>query len=97
MIQNPQLEAFKYDPYNKIITRERYDHQDMQTMRKDAISATKDAKKWGIVLGTLGRQGSTRILDHLTRRMTQLGKQYMVVLLSEIFPAKLAQMSDIDA
>ena len=34
MIQNPNLEAYKYDPYNKKITREKYDHDAMQKMRR---------------------------------------------------------------
>jgi len=63
MIHNPDLAAFRYDPYDKKFTRERYDHADMHSLRKHAIETAKKAKRFGIILGTLGRQGSTSILD----------------------------------
>ena len=63
MIHNPDLAAFRYDPYDKKFTRERYDHADMHSLRKHAIETAKKAKRFGLILGTLGRQGSTSILE----------------------------------
>lgn len=34
MIQNPSMEAYKYDPYSKKLTSEKYDHVQMQQIRK---------------------------------------------------------------
>lgn len=62
MIHNPELLAYRYDPYAKKLTREYYDHEQMHVMRKAAIHAARSAKKFGLILGTLGRQGSPSVL-----------------------------------
>ena len=42
MIANPDLRAFRYDPYSKIFSEEFYNHDLMKKNRKNAIeSATK--------------------------------------------------------
>lgn len=67
MIANPTVPAFRYDPYSKKITRERYDYDEMTKIRGDAVrkarqsllpSTSEEVSPWGVVLGTLGRQGS---------------------------------------
>jgi 2-(3-amino-3-carboxypropyl)histidine synthase len=82
MIANPSIPAFRYDPYSKKFTRERYDHREMQTVRDNAVqtarkSITAFAQEnpnvgdgivepnplWGVILGTLGRQGSFKQLQ----------------------------------
>jgi 2-(3-amino-3-carboxypropyl)histidine synthase len=76
MIANPSVPAFRYDPYTKKLTRERYDHQEMRIVREDAVhkarkslqgfgaksnnGAEKQVPVWGVVLGTLGRQGNLK-------------------------------------
>ncbi|XP_035792588.1 2-(3-amino-3-carboxypropyl)histidine synthase subunit 1-like [Anopheles albimanus] len=97
MIANPSLEAYKYDPYEKKFTRELYDHATMRRNRKQAIDQARDATRFGLILGTLGRQGSTKVLEHLQRRLEHHGRKAVVILLSEIFPDKLALMDDVDA
>ncbi|XP_058833595.1 2-(3-amino-3-carboxypropyl)histidine synthase subunit 1 [Topomyia yanbarensis] len=97
MIANPSLEAYKYDPYEKKFTREYYDHGEMRRTRKKAIDISRDAKKFGLILGTLGRQGSTKVMEHLQRRLQFHNKQAVFILLSEIFPNKLELFKDIDA
>lgn len=109
MIANPAVPAFRYDPYSKKLTRERYNHGEMyavrdeavQRARKSAIAFSSDLKQseaaleapvWGVILGTLGRQGSHKQLQAITR---QLGSSdapipYVPILLSELSPAKLA-------
>lgn len=37
MISNPTLPAYRYDPYDKQLTRERYDHEKMKSIRKDGL------------------------------------------------------------
>ena len=56
-----------------------------------------EADTWGLVLGTLGRQGSPPVLEHLAARARAAGKQIVTVLLSEIFPQKLALMPSVGA
>src|ERR1700761_912811 len=71
MIANPAVPAFRYDPYSKKLTRERYDHAEMRAGRAGAVRAASAAiestdgregeiPRWGVILGTLGRQGSFR-------------------------------------
>lgn len=81
MIANPSVPAFRYDPYSKMLTRERYNHREMRSARSDAVVAARksigdiaykadtsntsagEAPAWGVVLGTLGRQGNLKQLQ----------------------------------
>lgn len=71
MIANPSIPAFRYDPYSKKLTREYYEHKRMKLIRKEAVDRARlcieqlpsihDSRRkwaWGIILGTLGRQGN---------------------------------------
>ncbi|KAK3863465.1 hypothetical protein Pcinc_030772 [Petrolisthes cinctipes] len=97
MISNPDTPAYLYNPYTKVLTREYYDQATMKKVRSEAIEKATQAHNWGIILGTLGRQGNTNVMQNLEKQLSSAGKNYIVVLLSEIFPAKLAAMSDVDA
>ncbi|KAH8309737.1 hypothetical protein KR067_002147 [Drosophila pandora] len=97
MIANPLLKAYKYDPYEKKFTIEEYDHRAMQDLRLDAVQRAKKARRIGIILGTLGRQGSSRVHRFLEKRLHAKGIETTTILLSEIFPQKLALFADIDA
>ena len=107
MIRNPDLPAYRYDPYSKTMTRERYDHAGMQAARRAAIAsaaaslpaaggssggagAGAPCKPWGLVLGTLGRQGSPAVLDRLAAACQAAGLQVFTVLLAEVSAEKLA-------
>lgn len=46
------------------MTREYYDHVLMKDTRLKAIEKAKTAQTFGLILGTLGRQGSTKVLDY---------------------------------
>ncbi|XP_059448270.1 uncharacterized protein LOC132179548 [Corylus avellana] len=95
MIANPCIRAFRYDPYIGKLFSEEYDHKGMKEARKSAVlRARREAKSWGIVLGTLGRQGNPRILERLERRMEENGFDYTVVLMSEISPQRMALFGD---
>ncbi|XP_052052069.1 2-(3-amino-3-carboxypropyl)histidine synthase subunit 1 isoform X1 [Apodemus sylvaticus] len=96
MIANPNVSAYRYDPYSKVLSREYYDHQRMQATRQEAIAAARSAKSWGLILGTLGRQGSPKILEHLESQLRDLGLPFVRLLLSEIFPSKLSLLPGID-
>ncbi|KAJ1967297.1 Diphthamide biosynthesis protein 1 [Dispira parvispora] len=97
MIANPDIPAYQYDPYSKKFTREYYEHEEMHTLRHEAITTAKRAKKFGLIVGTLGRQGSPKVVKELEQKLEARNLDYIVVLLSEIFPDKLAQFADIDA
>lgn len=97
MIANPDIPAYRYDPYSKVFSREYYDHEAMRALRLQAIDKARLAQRWGLILGTLGRQGSPKVLEHLESRLQSLGKSFNRVLLSEIFPSKLDLMPEVDA
>ena len=93
MIANPTIPAYRYDPYGKVLSREYYDHDDMKTTRQAAIATAAGIAQrggtFGLILGTLGRQGNPKILDRLQARCPARGVPTFVLLLSEIFPVRL--------
>eukprot|EP01137_Pigoraptor_chileana_P012524 Opistho-2@64985 len=97
MIANPDVAAYRYDPYPKLFTREHYETEAMHKLRKEAIATASKARKFGIILGTLGRQGSPKVLQSIEQQLTDAKVEYVVVLLSEIFPKKLGLFNDVDA
>jgi 2-(3-amino-3-carboxypropyl)histidine synthase len=63
MIQNPKVEAFQYDPYSRKLTNEKYGFDVMVKNRQSAIETAKKAKRFGLIQGTLGRQGNLKVFD----------------------------------
>jgi len=94
MIHNPSIQAYLYNPYAQTLTRERYETEKMKRIRGDAVRRASNAKRFGIILGTLGRQGSPAILDRVKRTMRSRGLSHFVVLMSEIFPSKLQRFDE---
>jgi 2-(3-amino-3-carboxypropyl)histidine synthase len=113
MISNPTVPAFRYDPYSKKFTRERYNHTEMRSIRYEAVRAARrsidtfasppvqdvvtrplqqEPPLWGVVLGTLGRQGSFKQLQAIMHQLSlsRTPIPFMPILLSELSPAKLA-------
>lgn len=58
-----QICFFRYDPYSKVFSREYYDHEAMRAFRLQAIDKARSAQSWGLILGTLGRQGNPKVLE----------------------------------
>lgn len=96
MIHNPSLPAYRYDPYSRKLTRETYAHDEMQDMRHQAIRQARSARRWGIILGSLGRQGNPHTMTMIENLLNERNIPFINILLSEIFPGKLAMMSDVD-
>lgn len=69
----------------------------MLETRQAAIMSASKAKVFGLILGTLGRQGNPSVLDHLQCRLRECGRRFMVVLLSEVFPHKLDCFDGVEA
>ena len=80
---------YRYDPYSKAMTEEAYDHGAMHGLRQSAIQAAGTAKTFGILMGTLGRQGNPAIVQRIRGALNQRGKRHFLMLVSEITPAKL--------
>lgn len=96
MIHNPNLLAYKYDPYNRQFTIEEYDQRQLIDIRSDAIDKAKSAKTFGLILGALGRQGNNKTLENLEQLILNNGHKVYKIILSEIFPLKLAEFEEID-
>jgi 2-(3-amino-3-carboxypropyl)histidine synthase len=69
----------------------------MRAARRAAIQAAAGARHWGLVLGTLGRQGNPRTAEMLQQQLAEAGGSVVTVLLSELSPAKLAAMAGVEA
>ena len=63
----------------------------MRVIRQGQIEKAKDADLFGIILGTLGRQGNTSVLEQIQALFERHEKRYFVMFLSEILPDKLAR------
>jgi 2-(3-amino-3-carboxypropyl)histidine synthase len=96
MIANPRLQGryFRYDPYSKRFSLENYAHESMLERRKTAIDAARSATSFGLILGTLGRQGSPAVLEQSRELLKRHGRRHIVLLMSEIKPTKLAAFKD---
>lgn len=94
MIANPTLPAFRYDPYSKSFTRETYAHETMLCQRHAAVKEASGANRFGVILGTLGRQGSTLLLERVRQALRAASRSAVVVLLSELSPAKVQRMEE---
>ena len=75
------LDTFRYDPYARLMTREEYDHEGMRAVRQKAIEKARGCQSWGLILGTLGRQGNPRILTTMQELMSERGFSYVTVSL----------------
>ena len=93
MIQNPHLAQrfFRYDPYQAKLTHEQYDYSTMLRMRRDAIEQARlpAMRTFGLLVGTLGRQGNLDVVHWIRSRLEQAGKRVMTILVSEISVQKL--------
>ncbi|KZZ91387.1 diphthamide biosynthesis protein 1 [Moelleriella libera RCEF 2490] len=96
MIHNPHIPAYRYDPYSRKLTRETYGHDEMQSLRRTAIRTARTAKRWGLILGSLGRQGNPHTMALIEKQLREKGIPWVNLLLSEIFPGKLAMMNDVE-
>ncbi|KAG9508980.1 2-(3-amino-3-carboxypropyl)histidine synthase subunit 1, partial [Fragariocoptes setiger] len=102
MIANPTVKAFRYDPYTRKLTRESYKFDLMLAQRKNAIlQATRvmqESGTFGLILGTLGRQGNERVYDMITDQLkNNTNCKYVQVLLPEVTQDILQSFKGIDA
>mmetsp|Transcript_83214 Transcript_83214/g.222411 ORF Transcript_83214/g.222411 Transcript_83214/m.222411 type:complete len:402 (-) Transcript_83214:6-1211(-) len=97
MLQNPGFSFFRYDPYSRCLSRESYDNMGALKNRTQAVTLAKGARLVGLILGTLGRQGSVGVLEHLQDVLEKAGVKWFVVLLSEVTPDRLRLFSSVEA
>lgn len=96
MIHNPEIPAFRYDPYSRKFTSEGYDQQQLVEVRAEALETARSGETFGLILGALGRQGNLNTVDNLEAKLLKAGKKVIKIILSEIFPQKLTMFDQID-
>nr|MBE5724758.1 putative diphthamide biosynthesis protein 1 [Cucujiformia] len=97
MIANPKIQAYRYDPYEKEFSREYYEYEKMNSIRQELVIESSKGEKFGLILGTLGRQGNINVVHRLIESLEIKNKKVVVILLSEIFPKKLDLFFQLDA
>lgn len=97
MIKNPHLRFFQYNPYSRQMTEEVYVHEQMHTIRREEVEKAKKANMFGIIFGTLGRQGNQGLLSEIQNLLKKNGKQFFVLFLSEISVDKLKKFPQVEA
>lgn len=96
MIHNPDVPAYRYDPYSRKFTREYYEQEELVKLRADAVETARNGKVFGLILGALGRQGNLATVHNLEKNLIAAGKVVVKIILSEIFPQKLSMFDSVD-
>ena len=101
MIANPDISAFRYDPYSRKLTREAYAFDQMYQQRMDAINKSVEVMKnggtFGFVLGTLGRQGNESVFDRMIERLERhTSCRHLKVLMPEVVQDALQSVDGVD-
>lgn len=106
MIANPFVKQFyKYNPYDKQLTAEEYEFDLMLRNREKAIRTSIDLLNGGtddkpvivgLILGTLGHQGSVKVLNNLRNKLAakRLKCDFINVLIPEINAKLLSSFED---
>jgi 2-(3-amino-3-carboxypropyl)histidine synthase len=63
-------------------------------IKKPIDNTNNNSVNYGLVLSTLGRQGSPKIMENLMKKLDEFNKKHFIVLMSEIFPDKLKLFGD---
>ncbi|KAJ1505356.1 Diphthamide biosynthesis protein 1 [Coelomomyces lativittatus] len=85
LIHNPNYPAYRYDPYTCIFTQESYDHATLHENRQTAMTQARQAKHWGLIVSTLGRQGNLEVVKYCQG----FPKLQLTIGMSEILPHRL--------
>lgn len=101
MIANPDIKAYRYDPYSRKLTQESYAFDEMYNQRKSAIDKAvqvlKDGGTFAFVLGTLGRQGSEKVYDRLIEQLKEKSKcKFIKVMMPEVIQDTLKLFEEVD-
>jgi 2-(3-amino-3-carboxypropyl)histidine synthase len=95
MINNPKLIFYQYCPFSRRMTREYYDYDKMVSRRSLNIKKAREGKSFGVILGTLGKQGNKNILENVKNKL----KEYTlyIFMMEEITPNILDRYTFIDS
>lgn len=97
MIRNSGKAFFKYCPFTRRMTRESYDFDEMIRIRREEIGKARKAQHMGVILGSLGRQGSKKIMEKVVDKLRSAGKTVYRIVVPEINSEILDTFSFVDA
>lgn len=95
MIRNPSLKFYKYCPFSRRMTQEFYEYESMLGGRVSEIKRAFEGRTFGVILGSLGRQGSRDIMRSVINKLR--GYEVYLIMMDEISPAKLERYEFIDS
>lgn len=93
MIRNPGARFFRYCPSAKAMTEETHDYPLFLSLRNEKVRRCAEAARFAIVFGTLGRQGSAKILRNVEASLEERGRAHETVFVSEIDEALVHRLS----
>lgn len=101
MIANPNIKAYRYDPYSRKLTSESYHFDQMVRHRGAAIDTAIETMRsggtFGFVLGTLGRQGSETVYHRLIQRLLEKTDcKCLKLMLPEVVQTALDPIESVD-
>lgn len=98
MIRNPTLNFYKYCPFTRKLSREYYDFDKMKNNREAEIKRAFEGKTFGVILGSLGRQGNVQILKNVISELEKR-KKYRIykIVVDEINQKILDKYDFIDS
>lgn len=97
MIRNPTLSFYKYCPYDRKLTREFYSYSEMVAVRREEVKKALKGKNFGIILGTLGKQGNRKILENVYKYLKGGNYKIYKIVVDEINEEILNRFPFIDA
>lgn len=68
----------------------------MHKCRQNDILKSKKFKNWGIILGSLGRQGKLSLLQKIKRHILQMNLTVELFVMSELLPNIINKINHID-
>lgn len=86
MIANPRHKYLQYNPYTKLMLIERYDFDLMIKVRQEELvrCKIKPDTTVGVVMGVLGRQGSSHIVNRIIDELKSRNVKFITLLVSEL-------------
>ena len=98
MIRNPTLNFYKYCPFTRKLTKEFYEFQKMKQTRESEIDKAFSGKSFGVILGSLGRQGNKQIMRNVIKKLEEFNKYKIYrIVVDEINEKILDRFSFIDS
>nr|XP_027200361.1 2-(3-amino-3-carboxypropyl)histidine synthase subunit 1-like [Dermatophagoides pteronyssinus] len=92
MMMNPAVRFYRYDPMQQVLFRETFNYELFHETRRAVLARFPKNRKIGVVLSTLGRQGSLRLAQRVLQKSKEAQRESVCLLLSEIKPQTIRRL-----